>query len=87
VASGFKYKNRGLLPDGQLLMILKADTVPGRPKIKVKAKGSAVHMSTLPLSPDANVTAQLRNAGACWDAPFSAPAAVNQGDLFKDKSD
>lgn len=85
--SGFKFKDRSLAPDGQLQILMKGSETPGSPKIKVKGKGTGLRMSALPIPQGASVTAQLKSAGACWDATYGISPIVSDAAQFKDKSD
>jgi hypothetical protein len=81
--SGFGYKRAGA--NGLLQISLKAGA-SGKAKIGVKARGDAFTMPALgAMTPPLEV--QLRNAGACWSATYSAPFGSATAALLKDASD
>ncbi len=83
-ATGFKYTNKDLTPNGVKTMQLKAGT-DGKATVKVKGQGGNLGMPALPLVP--TVTVQLKSSdGACWGATFST-ATTNDATQFKAKSD
>ena len=83
---GFKYRDRNGTAGGVQSMVLTAGT-DGKARISWKAKGTGLLMPSFPLNEDPRVTVQLKNsAGTCWEAVYSAPATVNTGSQFKDKS-
>jgi hypothetical protein len=85
-ASGFKYKDKDLSPNGILGVLLKAGE-DGKAKIVVKGKSASLGLPpTLTLTQP--ITVQIKNnVGTCWEADYSAPALVDQPDQFKDKAD
>ena len=83
-ATGFKYTNRTLSPDGLLKVVLKAGG-PGAAKIVVKGKGVHLALPALPVSPPVTIQLQATN-GICWDAVFSTVLANNSA-TFRAKSD
>ncbi len=79
------YKNRDGTPDGIRSLKLKAG-LDGKPKLKLKSKGSAVIVPTLPLTQDPSVVALLVNsAGGCWATTFDATDSSNAAERFKAK--
>ena len=88
---GFKYSNPLLSPDGLLKLLVK-EGVSGKAKIVASAKGPYL---TLPLQgngkvlqQDTHVTVQVVNdapSSPCWETRFTAPAAKNTLELFRDK--
>jgi len=84
---GLLYGDRDTTPDGVVSAALKPGE-DGRASIRVKAKGANVPMPVLPLAQGTTVTVQLKSSdGTCWEAAYDAPAARNDGEGFKDKSD
>ncbi len=84
-ASGFRYNDRDLTPDGLQQLVLKAGPA-GKARITLKGKGALLHLPTLPIQ-HLPVRVQLNNsAGACWDATYST-TLKNQAGTFKSKSD
>ena len=81
--SGFRYKEKGGQPDGLRTSILKAGQ-EGKAQIKMKGRGARLELPSLPLSPP--VVAQLKGAGGCWGAVYSAPKR-NDSSRFDAKSD
>lgn len=60
----------------------------GTSSIRLKGKGLALPMASLPLAQTPTVVAQLVNRAAeCWGAQFSAPAPSNGTRHFNDRSD
>jgi hypothetical protein len=87
-ATGFKYKDKDLKPNGLLIVLLKAGDEAGKGKVIVKGKGPQLGLPTS-LSLPTPVRVQLQRndvATPCWDATFSAPA-VSDNFLFSGKSD
>jgi hypothetical protein len=69
-ATGFRYVDRDLTPDGVQQLVLKAGA-GGKAQIVLKGKGDRLGMPTLPVQ-TLPITAQLRNsAGECWGATYS----------------
>jgi hypothetical protein len=84
---GLRYGDRDTTPNGIVSAALKPGE-DGRASIRVKAKGANVPMPPLPLAQGPTVTVQLQSSdGTCWEAAYDAPAARNDGEGFKDKSD
>ncbi len=81
-ARGFKYRKRDA--SGATMQLQLKNGGDGQAKITAAEKGGAV--PALPLAEPARV--QLGNdAGTCWEARYSAPAARNDAAQFKDKGD
>ena len=82
-----QYKSKSGNLDGITKIKMKAGT--GTASIKMKGKGASLAMP-FPLTDASAVTVQfVRNPGAaveCWEAVLPAPATVNDGGRFKDKS-
>jgi hypothetical protein len=85
-ATGYRFKNKTLSPDGTLLVLLKAGA-DGAAKIVFKGKGANLALPTLPLTGPVTVQLQQASGGVCWGAAYGAPFLVNDGTSFKDKSD
>ncbi|MFQ5666423.1 MAG: choice-of-anchor Q domain-containing protein [Candidatus Binatia bacterium] len=82
--TGYRYRDRSGAAAGVRSLLLQA-AESGRAKVVLRAKGSAVPLPTLQLTPP--VTVQLRNgAGACWGATYTTPR-TNQADRFDARSD
>lgn len=72
-ATGFKYRDPDLTPNGIARLVLKAGR-GGAAQIGVKGQGPNLALPTLPFS--APVTVQLRaTTGQCWTASYSTPKA------------
>ena len=84
--SGFKYSDRTLANAGLRSVTLRANATDGRASITLKAQGSGLGVSGLPLQQQPNVRLQLVNENACWEALYST-SLVNQSDAFKAKAD
>jgi hypothetical protein len=83
-ASGFRYVDRDLTPDGVQQLVLKAGPA-GKAKIQLKGRGPALQTPALPIA-HLPVKVQLTNTdGVCWDATY-ATTLKNQADQFKAKS-
>ena len=85
--AGYSYADKDLTPHGIAKMVLKEGLVDGTAKITVKGKGGNLLIPNLSglVQP---VLVQLRNSnGLCWEAVYSAPAAKQTTDQFKDKAD
>ena len=83
-ASGFRYVDRDLTPDGVQQLTLKAGAA-GKAKIMLKGRGASLKTPALPIS-HLPVKVQLNNTnGACWDATY-ATTLKNQAEQFKAKS-
>lgn len=81
--AGFAYRSRG-----DLRRIILREGVGGRSSIEVEAKGPDLLPVGLPFDQSPKVVVQLVNdAGACWDADFSAPSRKNDGKRFADRGD
>ncbi|HEV7731104.1 MAG TPA: right-handed parallel beta-helix repeat-containing protein [Candidatus Binatia bacterium] len=83
-ASGFKYADRGLTPDGLLSMRIKPGAA-GKASITLKGKGGLLPMPVLPAA--LPVTVQLHDGLACWETVHGAPAQRNDGGQFSDRAD
>ncbi len=84
-ASGFRYVDRDLTPDGVQQLLLRAGA-DGKAKILVKGRGPTLEMPALPIA-HLPVRVQLTNStGACWDATYSSTLRNDPG-TFKAKSD
>ena len=84
--SGFKYKDKELLPDGIQQMKLKQGA-DGKAQIQLTARGVPLGIPDL-TTVNQPVRLQLRNLdGLCWEGVFSAPATVHTSTSFKDKAD
>lgn len=80
---GFKYKVSGA---GIEKILMKSGDTPGKAKIVLKGKGSALpSLPTVPVS--LPILVQLSNTdGECWEANYSIDTK-NENNLFKAKSD
>jgi hypothetical protein len=59
---------------------------PRKAEIVLRAKGELLDLPALPLTQPLRV--QLKNGlGACWEALYSAPAAKNSAEEFRDRAD
>src|SRR5262249_54465721 len=85
VATGAKYTNKILVPDGLQKIVLKAGAA-GRAKIGVKGKGAALPMPGLPLVGTVRVQLVRSDGGRCWEASYSS-AIDDTETAFKAKSD
>lgn len=84
-ASGFRYLDEDLTPDGVRQLVLRAG-IDGKAKILFEARGPSLQTPVLPIA-HLPVRVQLTNtSGACWDAAFST-TQKNDGGTFKAKSD
>jgi len=84
-ASGLRYDDRDLSPDGLQSLKIKAGPAD-KAGITLKAKGDRLALPALPFAQDPSVTVQLRNdAGTCWETVHGAPALKNETDQFRDK--
>lgn len=84
--TAFLYSRRDLFPEG-LSKVTLTPGVGGAAKIMVKGKGANLAMPDLSGMGLPLRVQMLNSAGLCWEARFSAPAAKQTPDLFKDKSD
>ncbi len=84
-SSGFKYKDKQLLPEGIQQMKLKQGA-DGKAQIQVAARGILLALPDL-TTVTQPLRVQLRNLnGLCWEAVYSAPATHTNA-IFKDKAD
>ena len=83
-ANLLKFKDTVGLPLG-MQKITAREREPDHGSIKVKAKGYALGVPTLPLTPPVRAQLQSRT-GACWDAVYSVPRK-NDVAKFNAKSD
>jgi hypothetical protein len=84
-ASGFKYVQPDLLPNGLFTLDLRAG-IDGRARITIKGKSVPLHMPTLPLT--LPVTVQLTSSdGTCCGATYLSDVQANQPDRFKGRSE
>jgi hypothetical protein len=84
-ATGFRYVDRDLTPDGLQDLTLRAG-VDGKARIAVKGKGANLSTPALPIA-HLPVTVQLTNRdGACWGATYSS-TLKNGTTMLKAKSD
>ncbi len=84
-ASGYRYVDRDLTPDGIQQLILKAGA-GGKAQIVLKGRGDSLPMPTLPIS-QLPVRVQLVGSnGACFEATYGT-TLKNQQDQFKAKAD
>lgn len=82
-ATGIRYRDKDLTPDGVLQITLKAGM--GNASLLVKARRSNLASPGLPLDQDPSVTVQLRQSGGtCWEATYAAPASRNDASQFRD---
>ena len=85
-ATGFKYKDRELTPDGLSAVSLKSGPA-GKAKISVGGKGPNLHLPpALSLATPVRVQLKRSGSGTCWEGTFSNPSR-NQADKFVGKSD
>lgn len=80
---GYAYKDKLRTPDGMEKLSLTSG-IAGAAKISAKGKAEHLNMPALGLTPP--IVAQLRGAGTCWEATYSAPL-TNTSLQFKAKSD
>ena len=86
-STGFKFSDPNASGDGVFKALLKAGSA-GKSKILVKAKGTNLDLSALPLGVTAPLTVQLlRNDDpGCWEAVFPTSAVdADDATLFKAK--
>jgi hypothetical protein len=93
VPTGYRYSDRDLANDGVIRIVLRAGSA-GQARVIFQAKGATIGQApgSQPLPADFGdtgltppVVVQVKNnAGACWAAVYSAPAAKNRSDLFRD---
>jgi len=85
-SSGFKYAEKLLTPSGVKSVTLRAGLVPGQATIKIAGKGALVDVPALDALA-APLTMQLTAAtGACWEAEYDAPFALQTAAQLKAKS-
>ncbi len=86
-STGWKYRDKTVSGTTHTsLQIALKEGAAGSAKIGVTGKGGTPPVPPLPLAQPARV--QLVNGdGTCWEATYGAPAALNDGVTFKDKSD
>ncbi len=83
-ASGFRYVDHDLTPDGVQQLVLRAGP-DGKAQIALKGRGANLHMPALPIS-HLPVQAQIANtAGACWSATYGTTLRDDAA-IFKAKS-
>ncbi len=83
--NGYRYNDRDASNAGIRRIVLRPG-VQDKARVQVKGKGANLALPGLPLTQDSHVTIQLRNdVGRCWGTAYDAPAAINDGDRFKDK--
>jgi hypothetical protein len=83
-ASGFRYVDHDLTPDGVQQLVLRAGP-DGKAEIALKGRGADLHMPALPIS-HLPVQAQIANtAGACWSATYGTTLRDDAA-IFKAKS-
>jgi cysteine-rich repeat protein/probable HAF family extracellular repeat protein len=83
--AGFSYGQKSA--SGALKLKLTQGLLPGKAKLQLSGKGSAVQLPTLPLAQDPAVRVQVVNGnGVCWEATYSSHTA-SDGATFKAKSD
>jgi acyl-homoserine lactone acylase PvdQ len=84
-ASGFKYVDPALTPDGVKQVLLRAG-IAGKSRIIVKGKGQLLDVPDLPVS-NLPLVAQMQNSdGECWGATYTSTLR-NQFDELKAKGD
>ena len=81
---GFKYRNRGLEPDGVFHVLLESG-VDGKARIRLIGKGVPLGLPAPPFS-SLPLTVQLKrpDGGQCWEATFSK-VLTNEPGQFKAK--
>ncbi len=85
-ASGFRYADKELTPDGVQKMNLKSGT-DGKAQIKLSLRGANLGLPDLS-TVSQPVTVQIKNSnGICWEAKYSAPARYQSSTVFNDKAD
>ena len=80
VASGFKYKNRGLMPDG-----IEANSLGSgaRAKLRVQGRGSLLGLPSTLAGVGVPIVVQLKTRdGKCFETDFNAPR-VNTPKSFR----
>jgi hypothetical protein len=84
-ASGFRYVDKALTPNGIRQVVLKAGPA-GKAQIGLQGQGATLGLPALPIT-SLPVTVQLTSSdGACFEAGYST-TLQNLGDRFKAKSD
>jgi hypothetical protein len=83
-ATGFRYRDREMTPDGIVRLRLKVGG-DGKARVILRSRGRFLHLPPLPASQP--LTVQLKNAnGVCWEGIFISPATKNDILNFTDKS-
>ncbi len=85
-ASGFRYADKQLTPDGVRKLNLKAG---GNTKAQIKLDARGANLGLPDLSTLAQpVTVQIKNSnGTCWEAIYGAPPRYQSSTIFNDKAD
>jgi cysteine-rich repeat protein len=84
--SGFKYKNKTLVPDGLQQLVLRAGA-DGKAKIMLAGRGALLALPSV-AGVAQPVTVQIQNGtGRCWEAVYSAPAQLASPTQLKDRAD
>jgi hypothetical protein len=82
---GHRYKDKARARDGVRRVLLKpGDT--GKARIVVRGKGENVQLPLMPLQQQSEVTVQLVNENACWEAAYSTYVS-RDADRFDARSD
>jgi hypothetical protein len=84
--TGYDYIDRDRTPDGIEKITLRASPTPGKARIKLKARGTNLSLSSPPYVGPARVRLVRDDGGACWEATFTSPSR-NTAAGFKAKSD
>jgi hypothetical protein len=85
----FNYRSHDRTPGVGLRSSVRLTLRPGLDrKARILAQVRGVHLGLHPLPIDQPLTIQIKNSnGLCWEAIYSAPAAVNSDERFKDRAD
>jgi len=81
---GFLYKSRAVSDPAGIELIQLRSGEAGQALIRVRGRGRNLQVPLLPLHQENNVTVQLNDGFACWQADFLAPATSNQVGRFTD---
>jgi cysteine-rich repeat protein len=83
---GYDYLDRDRTPDGLEKITLRASPVPGKARIKLRARGTNLAIVGPPYSAPLRVRLLRNDTGACWEAAYSNPLR-NDLTTFKARGD
>lgn len=83
---GYDYRDRDRTPEGIEKIVLRASPVPGKARIKVKARGANMSVVAPPYAAPVRVRLVRNDTGACWEGAYSS-ALRNDTTTFKARSD